>query len=379
MVLCFRLWNVVLSAYIYRYLLNSMLMSIYGRLSSRSRYQWRLDGFTCCFLFRVFNWSNWIGSNTVEYLPQQGFAAMLCSPIYGRITDHYQMSRYVVLVAAIFSLGGHLTLLSWRSEYGILLGKIGIGFGMSCDGSILGQVGRRTLPERRSRTFAMCFAMRQLGLIAFPALMLLFEWVLDLLHFLNNIILAHIPGQVRFKLVRLKLTSSSCPPCSWSPCGYQSARLCIAFTTTKRWRWQVAMWRRVRSAIVMCSSFIFASFDTTYSTRWVPNYVQTRVKFKSTTVRHYRPVCISNWCADSFNMWNNNRSNHQVLPQLGPKRTRPTLGRLRADLGERVCVVEVGDAAMWRVLLVVHCRLYDWPRHCRFIRLAFCCRSWVGF
>ena len=73
------------------------------------------------------------------------------------------------------ALSGHLTLMSFRSEYGILLGKIGIGFGMSCDGSILGQVGRRTKPSERSRTFAMCFAMRQFGLISFPGFMLLFK------------------------------------------------------------------------------------------------------------------------------------------------------------------------------------------------------------
>ena len=29
---------------------------------------------------------------------------MICSPIYGRITDHYKMSRHVVLVASLFSL-----------------------------------------------------------------------------------------------------------------------------------------------------------------------------------------------------------------------------------------------------------------------------------
>ena len=61
---------------------------------------------------------------------------MICSPIYGRITDHYKMSRYVVLVASLFSLIGHFTLITFRSEYGILLGKIGIGFGMSCDGLV---------------------------------------------------------------------------------------------------------------------------------------------------------------------------------------------------------------------------------------------------
>ena len=53
------------------------------------------------------------------------------------------MSRYVVLIASTFSLLGHCTLIMFRSEYGILLGKIFIGFGMSCDGSILGQVGRK--------------------------------------------------------------------------------------------------------------------------------------------------------------------------------------------------------------------------------------------
>ena len=46
------------------------------------------------------------------------------------------MSRYVVLVASLFSLIGHFTLITLRSEYGILLGKIGIGFGMSCDGQV---------------------------------------------------------------------------------------------------------------------------------------------------------------------------------------------------------------------------------------------------
>ena len=63
--------------------------------------------------------------------------------IYSRFTDYYKMSRYVVLIASTFSLLGHCTLIMFRSEYGILLGKIFIGFGMSCDGSILGQVGRK--------------------------------------------------------------------------------------------------------------------------------------------------------------------------------------------------------------------------------------------
>ena len=110
------------------------------------------------------------------------------------------MSRYVVLIASTFSLLGHSTLIMFRSEYGILLGKIFIGFGMSCDGSILGQVGRkdrgpRTIrpwittndwfgtsgspwkkvsSARRSRAFASCFAFRQLGLISFPAI----SWLL---------------------------------------------------------------------------------------------------------------------------------------------------------------------------------------------------------
>ena len=118
-------------------------------------------------------------------------------PIYRRFTDYYKMSRYVVLIASTFSLLGHCTLIMFRSEYGILLGKIFIGFGMSCDGSILGQVGRkewghsdeltmkvkyrgRLVPHkqvssaRRSGAFASCFAFRQLGLISFPAI----SWLL---------------------------------------------------------------------------------------------------------------------------------------------------------------------------------------------------------
>ena len=81
----------------------------------------------------------WMGILVASY----GIAAMICSPIYGRFTDYYKMSRYVVMTASIFSLLGHGTLIMFRSEYGILLGKIFIGFGMSCDGSILGQVGRK--------------------------------------------------------------------------------------------------------------------------------------------------------------------------------------------------------------------------------------------
>ena len=119
------------------------------------------------------------------------------NPIYSRFTDYYKMSRYVVLIASTFSLLGHCTLIMFRSEYGILLGKIFIGFGMSCDGSILGQVGRknwgysdspvirvyywgRSFPHsqvsaaRRSGAFASCFAFRQLGLISFPAI----SWLL---------------------------------------------------------------------------------------------------------------------------------------------------------------------------------------------------------
>ena len=69
-------------------------------------------------------------------------------PIYSRFTDYYKMSRYVVLIASTFSLLGHCTLIMFRSEYGILLGKIFIGFGMSCDGSILGQVGRKEWATR---------------------------------------------------------------------------------------------------------------------------------------------------------------------------------------------------------------------------------------
>ena len=61
------------------------------------------------------------------------------------------MSRYVVLIASTFSLLGHSTLIMFRSEYGILLGKIFIGFGMSCDGSILGQVGRKDRGPRTIR------------------------------------------------------------------------------------------------------------------------------------------------------------------------------------------------------------------------------------
>ena len=139
----------------------------------------------------------WLGfSLTIS--TKDGFNDFHCdNPIYSRFTDYYKMSRYVVLIASTFSLLGHCTLIMFRSEYGILLGKIFIGFGMSCDGSILGQVGRkdwgysdrpamrvvyrgRLVPfsqvssARRSGAFASCFAFRQLGLISFPAI----SWLL---------------------------------------------------------------------------------------------------------------------------------------------------------------------------------------------------------
>ena len=105
------------------------------------------------FLFKT-EYLNYIGVNDAWMgilVASYGIAAMICSPIYGRFTDYYKMSRYVVMIASIFSLLGHCTLIMFRSEYGILIGKIFIGFGMSCDGSILGQVGRKDrVPVARS-------------------------------------------------------------------------------------------------------------------------------------------------------------------------------------------------------------------------------------
>lgn len=125
-----------------------------------------------------------------------GLASMMASPVFGKIADKMGQSRLLgkvlnfessilskkynlkglklsktlqkVLTANLFSIAGHLVIINRRNLFSLCVAKILIGIGMSCDGCILGQVGRQILKSSRSRQFSIFFAMRQVGLICFP-------------------------------------------------------------------------------------------------------------------------------------------------------------------------------------------------------------------
>ncbi|CAG5081978.1 Oidioi.mRNA.OKI2018_I69.PAR.g10007.t1.cds [Oikopleura dioica] len=79
-----------------------------------------------------------------------GLASMIASPIFGKIADKMGQSRLPVLIANLFSISGHLTILLKRDLFWLCVAKIFIGIGMSCDGCILGQVGRQVAKSSRS-------------------------------------------------------------------------------------------------------------------------------------------------------------------------------------------------------------------------------------
>ena len=142
-------------------------------------------------------------------LPTDRFSAMVFSPIFGRLADKVQHSRYVVLTALSFSITGHMALLTMRHVTGLIIGKIFIGIGMSCDGAILGQLGRETSQNERTRLFSTLFSFRQTGLIVFPLCYLKYVNVFDVGRILINNFLAFICGKVRFNCLLLLLMQTT--------------------------------------------------------------------------------------------------------------------------------------------------------------------------
>ncbi|PAA46993.1 hypothetical protein BOX15_Mlig002881g3 [Macrostomum lignano] len=93
---------------------------------------------------------------------------LFCSPIYGRISDKYRCTKYLVIFSNLWEIGGNIMYFMGISLPFLLCSRFVTGVGAGAGAAIVSDIARATNVRERTGVIAMLMACRQVGLVIGP-------------------------------------------------------------------------------------------------------------------------------------------------------------------------------------------------------------------